>query len=99
LEIIVIARVLRVEVAPDRIDGIVSRYREMVRPIHEQATGLRKHYVLVDRQEGRITIIGVWDSQEALEDVAPILEPARELLWSEFSQMPAVETYEVGDEL
>lgn len=94
-----IARVLRVEVTPDRIDGIVSRYREMVRPIHEQASGLRKHYVLVDRLAGRITIIGVWDSQEALERVAPILDPARERLWSEFSQMPAVETYEVGDEL
>jgi hypothetical protein len=41
----------------------------------------------------------VWDSQEARERVAPILEPARERLWSEFSQMPAIETYEVGDEL
>lgn len=94
-----IARVLRVEVTPYRIDGIVSRYREVVRPIHEQATGLRKHYVLVDRQAGRIAIVGVWGSQKALAEVAPILEPARERLWGDFSQMPAVENYEVAGEL
>ena len=94
-----IERVLRVEVTPDRIDGVVNRYREFVRPIHEQANGLRKHYVLVDRQAGWITFIGVWDSREALERVAPVLEPARGRLLSEFSQMPAVETYHVADEL
>lgn len=46
---VMLARVLRVEVGSERIDAIVTRYRETVRPIHEQAAGLRKHYVLVDR--------------------------------------------------
>jgi hypothetical protein len=41
----VIARVLRVDVPPDKIDAIVERYRQIVRPIHAQAAGLRKHYV------------------------------------------------------
>jgi hypothetical protein len=41
----VIARVLRVDVPPDKIDAIVDRYRQIVRPIHVQAAGLRKHYV------------------------------------------------------
>jgi quinol monooxygenase YgiN len=95
----VIARVVRVEVDPHQIDGIVARYREIARPIHQQATGLRNHYVLVDRQAGRVTMIGVWDSPEALADVAPTLEPARERLWSDFSHMPAVENYEVADQL
>jgi heme-degrading monooxygenase HmoA len=94
-----LARMLRADVTPDRIDGIVSRYREVVRPIHERAAGLRKHYVLVDRTGGRITIIGVWDSEESLREVAPMLEPARARLWSEFSEMPELETYEVADEL
>ncbi len=93
------ARVLRVEVDPDRIDPIVSRYRETVRPVHEQADGLRRHYVLVDRIEGRVTIVGLWDSQESLEKVSSALEPARERLWSEFRQTPTLETYEVADEL
>ena len=92
-------RVLRVEVEPDRIDPIVSRYRETVRPIHEQAAGLRRHYVVVDREHGRITIMGMWHSQESVEQVASTLEPARERLWNEFRQTPALETYEVADEL
>lgn len=92
-------RVLRVDVEPSRIDAIVSRYRETVRPIHEQAAGLLRHYVLVDRDEGRITILGVWHSHESLEQVASTLEPARERLWSEFGQTPTLETYEVADEL
>jgi quinol monooxygenase YgiN len=95
----VIARVVRVEVEPDKIDSIVSRYRETARPIHQQASGLRNHYVLVDREIGRITMIGVWDSQEALADVAATLEPARERLWRDFSDMPAIERYEVADQL
>ncbi len=94
-----IARVLRVEMTADQIDGVVSRYRQTVRPIHAQAAGLRKHYILADRQNGRIMVMGVWDSQQALESVAPLLEPARERLWAEFNQMPAVESYEVVDEL
>lgn len=61
------ARALRVDVEPGRIDAIVSRYRETVRPIHEQAAGLRRHYVLVDRDEGRVTMLGLWHSQESLK--------------------------------
>ncbi len=92
-------RALRVEIEPDRIDAVVSRYREVVRPIHEQALGLRRHYVLVDRVEGRITILGLWHSHESLEQVASTLEPARERLWKEFGQTPSLETYEIADEL
>lgn len=92
-------RVLRVDVEPGRIDPIVGRYRETVRPIHEQAAGLRRHFVLVDRTEGRITMLGFWHSQESLDQVAPTLEPARERLWREFRQTPTLETYDVADEL
>lgn len=92
-------RALRVEIEPDRIDAVVSRYREVVRPIHEQAAGLRRHYVLVDRVEGRIAILGLWHSHESLEQVASTLEPARERLWKEFGQAPTLETYEIADEL
>ena len=55
-----IARVLRVELQPETVDAVVTRYRQIVRPIHERAAGLEKHYVLVDRASGRLMIIGVW---------------------------------------
>jgi hypothetical protein len=48
-----IVRIASVQVASERIDEIVGRYRETVRPIHQHSDGLRNHYVLVDRQSGR----------------------------------------------
>ena len=94
-----IVRIASVQVAPQRIDEIVSRYRETVRPIHQHSQGLRNHYVLVDRQSGQMRILGFWDSQDALEAAKPTLEPAREQLWSAFQETPTLEAYEVADKL
>jgi hypothetical protein len=94
-----IVRIARVQVAPNLIDEIVSRYRESIRPIHEQAEGLRNHYVLVDRHSGRMRLIGFGDSQEALDAAIPTLEPARERLWSGFEETPTLEAYELADEI
>jgi hypothetical protein len=95
----VIARVLRVDVTPDRIPDVVEAYREDVRPIHFRAAGLRQHYVLVDRQAGRIEIIGIWDSAEDVARIAAELEPARQRLWAQFGTNPPLEIFEVADEL
>jgi len=94
-----IIRIASVQVAPERIDEIVSRYREVVRPIHQHSEGLRNHYVLVDSHSGQMRLIGFWDSQEALEAAIPKLEPAREQLWSEFQETPTLEAYEVADQI
>ncbi len=93
------ARVLRVDVAPDMIDAVVAAYRDTVRPIHEQALELRQHYVLVDREAGRIELVGVWESAEAVAAIAPVLEPARQRLWARFGADPLLEAYDVADEL
>jgi heme-degrading monooxygenase HmoA len=94
-----IARVLRVQVPPDRVDAVVDAYREHVRPIHAGAAGLRQHYVLVDHESGRVEIVGIWDAADAVAAIAPVLEPARQRLWSEFGTNPPLEIYEVADEL
>ena len=94
-----IARMASVRVAPERIDEIVDRYRETVRPVHQRSEGLLNHYVLVDRQSGQMRIIGFWDSREALQAAIPTLEPARARLWEEFQESPTLEAYEVADEL
>jgi len=94
-----IARVLRVEVEPSEIDAVVETYREVVRPIHARATGLRHHYVLVDRAAGVIQIVGVWDSAEAVAAIAAELEPARARLWATFDREPKLDIFDVADEL
>jgi quinol monooxygenase YgiN len=85
-----------VRVASERIEEIVGRYREIVRPVHQRSEGLRNHYVLVDRRSSRMRLIGLWDSQEALEAALPTLEPARERLWEEFGEDPTLEAYEAS---
>ena len=93
------ARTLRVEVGPEGIDSVLEAYREDIRPIHHRSTGLRQHYVLVDREQGRIEFVGIWESDEALAEVAPELEPARARLWERFGQDPELAAYEVADVL
>ena len=44
-----IVRVASVRVAPERIDEMVSHYRETLRSVHEKCQGLRHHYWLVSR--------------------------------------------------
>lgn len=95
----VIARIVSVEVPPDQVEPIIGRYRELVRPIHASAAGLRRHYVLSDRSRGRISFVGIWESDQSLADVAARLEPARKQLWEEFGQAPLVDSYVVEDEL
>lgn len=94
-----IVRMASVQLALERIDEVVSRYRETVRPVHQQSEGLRNHYILVDRHSGQMRLIGFWDSQEALEAAKPALEPAREQLWREFEETPTLEAYEIADQI
>jgi heme-degrading monooxygenase HmoA len=94
-----IVRMASVQVAPERIDEIVNRHRETVRPIHQHTEGLLNHYVLVDRRSGQMRIIGFWDSPESLQAAIPTREPARERLWNEFQETPTLEAYDVADAL
>jgi quinol monooxygenase YgiN len=92
-----IARVLTVDVDPASVEDVIEAYRASVRPIHERATGLAAHHVLVDRERGRICFVGVWKSADALRAVADELEPARARLWATFGQEPQLEVYDVAD--
>jgi antibiotic biosynthesis monooxygenase len=94
-----IARVLRVQVSPERLDAVVDAYREDVRPIHAQAAGLRQHYVLLNRETGWIEIVGVWDSPDDVARIAARLEPARRRLWEQFGTNPPLEVFDVADAL
>lgn len=94
-----IARVLRVDLARGQVDTVIAAYRQHVRPVHARAQGLRHHFVLVNRESGRIEIVGVWDSLESVQAIAETLEPARQRMWREFGQAPDVDLYEVADVL
>ena len=94
-----IVRIASVRVASERIDEMISHYRESLRPVHEHRQGLRHHYWLVNRHSGEVRIVGFWDSQEALEAAKPTLEEARQRYWEAYEERPTLEVYEVADEL
>ena len=94
-----IARVVRADVGSTRMDEVIEVYRTKVRSIHEGASGLVRHEILVNRDAGRLVFIGVWESPEAFEAAAADLEPARQRLWSAFGTPPELEVYEVADEV
>jgi hypothetical protein len=91
-----IARVLRIQVAPESVEGVVHAYRQDVRPIHKQAAGLRQHLVLVSRESGNVEIIGGWPSAEDVARIALELRPARKRLWAQFGTDPPLEIYDVA---
>jgi hypothetical protein len=91
-----IVRIASVQVAPERIDEMISHYRETLRPVHEQCQGLKQHYWLVDSYNGHVKIVGFWD---ALDTAKPALEPARERYWEAYQETPTLEAYEVTDEI
>jgi quinol monooxygenase YgiN len=97
--VVMIVRIANVRVPPERIDEMVSHYREILRPVHEQCEGLRNHYWLVNRQSGEVRIVGFWNSQEALETSKPTLDTARERYWESYKETPTLEAYEVADEI
>jgi hypothetical protein len=94
-----IARTLSVDVGPERLDDVVRAYRDVVRPVHEHAEGLLAHLVLINREAGRLTIVGVWDSAESVAAIADELEPARQRLWDAFGRRPDLDIYDVADEI
>jgi hypothetical protein len=94
-----VVRVASLQLPVERIDEVIERYREILRPVHLQLQGLRHHYWLVNRESGQVKIVGHWDSQAALDAAAPLLEPARVQFWNGLGVAPTLEVYEVADEI
>lgn len=94
-----IARLLQVDVPPERVEVVLDAYRQLVRPIHVAAGGLRHHFVLADRTSGKVVILGVWESAAAMDEMAAELEPARAALWETIGATPGIERLEVLDEI
>ena len=94
-----IARVLKINVGPERVQQLVDSYEELLRPIFATAPGLHCHYVLANRATGDVQVIGMWESEEAVKAIAPRLEPIRERMWSQFGGAPPSDVFEVAEEV
>lgn len=59
-----IARVVRFQVAQDKLDKNIQTFRESVVPAAKLQKGYRSGYLLVDRKTGNCISIAFWDREE-----------------------------------
>jgi heme-degrading monooxygenase HmoA len=92
------ARIVTAPVEPDRIDEAVSQWRASVAPTAVRQTGFRGARLLVDRRQGRVLSIGLWDSEADFEASAEWNRGQLDQFRGVLSGAPAVAGYEVAAE-
>jgi len=66
-----IARIISSQVAPEKIDEFARWWQDATGGLKGQVEGLQSSYLLVDRQSGTGRVVGLWESQEAMEAAGP----------------------------
>ena len=61
------ARVTMGEGKPEQIDSLIRNFREQVGPAAKKMVGFKGSYFLVDRKNGKILGIALWDTEKDLQ--------------------------------
>ena len=90
------ARVTTFQAPPDRLEEGVRSFREEALPLLQGQPGFRTVYFLADRQQGRVLVIGLWESEEALRQSEQLVAERRtQAAQQAGAGTPTVEQYEV----
>jgi heme-degrading monooxygenase HmoA len=92
------ARVTIGEGKPENIDTAIQNFKEQVGPVAKTITGFKGSYFLVDRRNGKIMGIALWDTEEHLQ---ASIKAAQQLSAgvtqaAAATKPPTVEVYEVA---
>lgn len=91
------ARVSSLEGSPDRIDESVSKAREEILPRAREVRGWKGIIALADRNSGRVKLITLWESGDALRASEEQADRLREQAADAGGQrIAAVDRYEVA---
>jgi hypothetical protein len=82
------ARILTIQMRPDEIEGVVSRYREVIVPSAKTQPGFKGLMLLTDSSSGLAHSITLWDEAEQGWDQ----EEYRKLL-GEFNNTMTVQSF------
>lgn len=93
------ARVTRIEASADRLDEMVSQFRERTVPVLEELDGYQGHLLLGDRGSGAAMALTFWASEDALRGSEEAVKEERQRAAEAggASGEPAVERYELMD--
>ena len=70
------ARVTIGEAKPEQMDALIHNFREHVLPASKKMVGFKGSYFLVDRKNGKILGVALWDTEKDLQASA---EAAKQL--------------------
>lgn len=91
------ARVSSTQVSPERVNDLVVNFQEAT---PTEISGMKRAYLMVDREQGKIITVTLWETKSAMEDAARLADDIRAsaLDVGEKSSWN-VATYEVADEV
>jgi len=95
------ARVVTVHIQPDRLDEVISIFRDSISPAAKQQPGQKGGYFLTDRKTGKAMSIAFWETEADMvagEAGSTYLQEQVAMVASAFTAAPITEHYEVSVE-
>ncbi len=90
------ARVTTFQTPPDRLEDGVRTFQEQTVPMLRGQPGFRNVYLLANRQQGTVLVIGLWESEDAMRRSEQLVEQGRTQAAQQVGAgTPTVERYEV----
>jgi quinol monooxygenase YgiN len=97
----VTGRLFSFRVTPERVDEFVTLWHDTMLPLAKSQPGWTSARLLVDRQSGKIVVVGIWASQSdaIASGVGSVhAERQRALLGDLVTAPPTIEDFEVAGE-
>jgi hypothetical protein len=92
------ARMVTGSFAPGKLDEAVKLWRDAVAPAAKRQPEFIRAYLLVQRQTGKLTSVGLWQSEAAVQQSANWNQEQIARFSGLFSKPPTVEQYDVAAE-
>ena len=90
------ARVTTIQGQPDRLEQAISGFRDQTVATAQGQPGFQGAYLLVDRQQGTLLAISVWESEQAMQQSEQAIAQLRAQAAQQVGGTPTVARYEVA---
>ncbi len=89
------ARMITATVPSDKLDEAVRLWESTVAPTTQAQEGFINTRVYVDRANGRIRVISLWESEALYTESIPWMQQQLAIFVPYFTETPVIESYEL----
>ena len=93
------ARVVTAQISPGKLEEAIQLWRDAVAPTVKQQKGFKSARLLVERKTGKVTSMGLWETEADLLASVEWNQDQLAKFASLFNAPPSVEHYEVAGEV